>query len=407
MVNAEKAVIGCLMLDIDGFEKINLTHDMFFDSDLGRVFLELKHFYDRDEKPDVSLIQANLKDIIGLTELLVECMESVTMSVNIDQYTEIVERDYKARQLISIINFRPDEKNIDRQIEETIHKLELLEENKSDSAETIGELADRFKGERFVANRKQGLKTGIGELDKIVCGMDDGDVILVAARPAVGKTAFGMQIALEVSKSLNTSFISLEMTKEQLYDRIISNVSGIDFSRIRRACNTIGEEGRLFDEGNEELKGRKLTIVDDIDTVDDMYRHLKKHKSRLAVIDYAQLIKSDGKYGNNRYAEVGQISHGIKKMAKRLKIPIILLTQLNRAKDETSEPSMSEIRESGDFEQDASVIILLWNKTADRRTKGVKVDKNRSGDTGKIEMDFDGKLMRFREFRKVDETPFG
>ena len=237
--------------------------------------------------------------------------------------------------------------------------------------------------------------------------MDKGDVVLVAARPAVGKTAFATQIALNTSKTHCTALISLEMTNEQLYDRIIASESGIELNRIRRACNTNSTEWDIFESANESLGKKKLVLVDDITTVSEMYMFLKRKGAEIAVIDYAQLIKPESRYKGNRYAEVGDISHGIKQMAKKLNIPIVLLTQLNRVADETKEPTMAEIRESGDFEQDASVIILLWNKTEDKKEKGVKVDKNRNGETGKITLNFDGRVMKFTEFAKVEETPFG
>ena len=406
MTNAEKAVIGCLIMDAEVIDHINLKPEMFRDADLGLLFGEIKKLTEDGKAVDPTVLKSRL-NIVDMDNLLVECVESMTVSTDIGQYAEIVANDYKARQLMSVISIKPDGKNIDNQIALMERQLQILSEGRNDTSETIGEIANRFKGERFTPNRKQGIKTGIDELDRIVQGMDDGDLILIAARPSVGKTAFSTQIALHTSKTVNTALISLEMSKEQLYDRIIAKESGIELNRIRRALNCTGEERDLFDEANTELQSQKLRIVDNINTVGQIYSFLKRHKIELAIIDYAQLIQPEGRYKGNRYAEVGEISHGLKTIAKRLNIPIIILSQLNRVADALKEPTMSEVRESGDFEQDASVIILLWNKTEDRVKKGLKVDKNRNGEVGKMELFFDGKLQRFSEFTEQEDNPFG
>ena len=409
MISAEKSVIGCLLTDLESIEKVYtvLRPEMFWDSDLARAYSEIKKIYDADKELDITILTSNMSDIVGIDGLLIECLDSMTTSTDILSYAEIVVKEYKARQLGNILNISPNAKDIDNQIEQLQRDLDNLNTAKEDHSVTAKELTDMFRDKRFKDDREQGVTTGIRELDKIVQGMDKGDVVLVAARPGVGKTAFATQIALNTSKTLCTALISLEMTNEQLYDRIIASESGIELNRIRRACNTNSTEWDIFNSANDALGEKKLILVDDINTVSEMYMFLKRKGAEIAVIDYAQLITPEGKYKGNRYAEVGEISHGIKQMAKKLNIPIVLLTQLNRAKDETSEPAMTEIRESGDFEQDASVIILLWNKTEDKREKGVKVDKNRNGETGKITLNFDGKTMRFGDFMKVQETPFG
>lgn len=409
MVSAEKSVIGCLLTDLESIEKVYtiIRPDMFRDSDLARAYSEIKKIYDADKELDLTILTSNMSDIVGIDGLLVECLESMTTSTDILSYAEIVIKEYKARQLSNILNVSPSAKDIDNQIEKLMADLESLNTAKEDNSVTAKELVAQFKDKRFKDNREQGIPTGIHDLDKIVCGMDKGDLILVAARPGVGKTAFATQIALNTSKTYCTALISLEMTNEQLYDRIIAKESGIELNRIRRACNATSQEWDIFQSANESFGEKKMVLVDDLTTVSEMYMFLKRKQAEIAVIDYAQLITPEGKYKGNRYAEVGEISHALKKMAKKLNIPIVLLTQLNRVKNELSEPTMAEIRESGDFEQDASVIILLWNKTEDKTQKGIKVDKNRNGETGQIELQFDGKVMRFGDFKKVQATPFG
>ena len=411
MINTEKSLIGSLLLDTESIEKIYtmVTSEMFVDRDLGRIYGEIKTSYDEDKPIDIILLSNKLSDIRGITELLVECLEGTATSLYIVDYATMIRNDYRARYLTEVLKkVSPNGQNVNQVLSDLQTKLDTLSADTKDTSKTLKELSDEFKGKRFVEDRKQGIKTGIHSLDKIIQGMDNGDLILIAARPAVGKTAFATQIALNTSKTHCTALISLEMTNEQLYDRIMANMSGIELNRIRRSYNIPEQEYRMFENANEASAEQNLILSDDLTTVSEMYVFLKRHKCELAVIDYAQLIRpEDGRYKGNRYAEVGEISHRLKQMAKKLDIPIVLLTQLNRVKVETSEPTMAEIRESGDFEQDASVIILLWNKTEDRTQKGVQVDKNRNGETGKIELYFDGKVMQFREFKEVGDTPFG
>ena len=409
MVSAERSVIGCLLTDLESIEKVYtiLKPEMFWDGDLARAYAVIKKTYDEGKQIDLTILTESLKDIVGLDGLLVECLESMTTSTEISSYAEIVIKEYKARQLGNILNISPNAKDVESQIEKLQSDLESLNSAKDDHSVSARQLCEMFKGQRFIENRDQGVPTGIHDLDKIVCGLDKGDVILIAARPGVGKTAIGMQIALNSAKTRSTAFISLEMTLEQLYDRMMANESGIELNRIRRACGTNSTEWDIFQGANDSLGDKNLILVDDINTVPEMYMFLKRKHAKLAIIDYAQLIKAESRYKGNRYAEVGEISHSIKQMAKKLNIPVVVLAQLNRVKDETSEPNMTEIRESGDFEQDASVIILMWNKTEDKTEKGVKVEKNRNGETGKIKLHFDGKTQRFGEFKKIQETPFG
>ncbi len=185
-------------------------------------------------------------------------------------------------------------------------------------------------------------------------------------------------------------------------------------TRIRRAVKFLGDEEKRFKKANDALAGRSnIVISTGAKTVSEIRAESRHMGFDVIVIDYLQLIRSDTFYRGNRVAEVGAISKAIKALAMELQIPIILLSQLNRASEgrETREPSMSELRESGDIEQDASVIILLWNMSEDDRSKkGCKIEKNRQGETGKMELRFDGDQMRFRDAGEwqepAEECPF-
>lgn len=410
----EKAIIGCLMMDINEIEKVylNLTEEKFADPYMGRIYHEIRKAYDNGQGIDINTLVFALGDIPNVQPLIAECIESVSTSVGIERYAKLIIKDYKARTLGRILNFNPTAENVESQISDLMNKLEILEMDRQDTSKNAADLVKEYQPLRGVDTREQGIELGFRGIDEKIGGLDGGDICIIGARPAVGKTAFSVQVMMELAKKgKKVELISLEMTNEQIYDRIISYESGLELNRVRRALRFTDTEQTKIDKANKTLESLKdvLVFVDDIDNVTEMEISLKRHKPDVAIVDYVQLIKPESNYRGNRYAEVGAISHAMKKMAKKLKIPIILLCQLNRSFDETKEPSMTELRESGDLEQDASVICLLWNETEDKVTKGVKIDKSRSGKTGKISLVFEGSKMRFSEsgsFTDAEEKPF-
>ena len=420
-MNAEKAVIGCLLIDINSIEKVylNLTEEKFSDPYLGRIYHEIKKSYDNNLGADINTLIFQLGDLPEeiIQPLLVECAESVSTSIKIEQYASIVQKNYKARMLGRILNVNANGEDIDKTIEDLQNQLEILASDKVETQKDAKQLVNEYASQRGIPTRSQGINIGFKKIDDLIGGIDDGDIAIIGARPAVGKTAFLLEIMrYMVSQGKKTELFSLEMTNEQIYDRLVCRESGIDLTRVRRALKFNDSEQVRFETANEKLRqtADKMIFHDDVYTVSEMSLEIKKNMPDVVLIDYAQLIKSESNYKGNRFAEVGDVSRSLKKLAKRMKIPIFLLCQLNRVKDETKEPSMTELRESGDFEQDASVIILMWNKTEDKTEKGVKVDKNRSGKTGNTTLYFDGSKMIFSEDGNFDthfedakeDTPF-
>ena len=214
-------------------------------------------------------------------------------------------------------------------------------------------------------------------------------------------------------------FYNLEMSDKQVYERLLSNQSGIQLNRIRRAVRFLGDEKERFEKANQELKEIDILISSGTKTVSEIRNESRHQELDCIVIDYLQLVRSDVKY-QSRASEVGAISKAIKSLAMELNIPIIALSQLNRTSEmrDNKEPTMGELREAGDIEQDASIIILLWNlDTNDKTKKALKVDKNRQGELGKIVYRFQGNEMHFEEteeeakaaadgFQRAVTTPF-
>ena len=263
---------------------------------------------------------------------------------------------------------------------------------------------------------------GFEKLDRAIGGFDGGDTTIIAARPGVGKSAFTLQVIRNFGRSgIRTGYFNLEMSTKQVYERAIASASGIDLSRIRLGINFLNNERELFSKGNEQLeKETNVYIISGMQTIHSIRQLQKKHGFQVIVVDYLQLIKTESKRNGNRATEVGEISRGLKAIATDFDIPVIALSQLNRVSEmnKDKEPTMSELRESGDLEQDASTIIMMWNPNRDdSHEKMIKVEKSRNGTDDRVRLYFDGKHMTFSvndyqsdrndsEDSVLDEIPF-
>jgi replicative DNA helicase len=296
-----------------------------------------------------------------------------------------------------------DVKGVIRQLQEIVEDRESHEKRLSDLT--------GFKDQYFCDKSTNGVKFGIHGLDDMTGYLEGGDVIVIGARPSVGKSAFVIQVTNNMAKEgKKIAFYNLEMTEKQIYERYVSHISGIELTRLRRAIAYTDNEQELFDRANETIAKNysNLTVITGSKSISEIRAECINKDYDIIIIDYLQLIIPDSSYRGNRFAEVGKISRDLKNLATELKIPIVALSQLNRVSEstETKEPTMGELRESGNVEQDASIIILMWNLNEERTLKGIKVDKNRQGKTGKIELKFDGSRMKFIEEEWEDSTDY-
>lgn len=399
----EAAIIGSILYDNSTIKDCwNITPDMFSDPVLGKVFEVAKKDIDDGKGVDLPVLASRIDEYPEdyVNEKLFECVRSDYNTVNIKRYARALEEQSKDKELHNYLAATTVTIRNAEEVAEHLHKIS--EFRNRGTRKKADSLVKENKGRCFSPDRSQGISLGYPNIDGILHNIDGGDLCIIAARPAVGKSALSTEIALNMAKAGHKVILfNLEMTNDQIYDRMISHESGIKLQMIRRSTKISDREYDLFEKGNESLEKLDLYVVDDLFKVSDMIPEMDGMD--VAVIDYAQLIKPESRYAGNRYAEMGEVSHSIKQTAKKLNIPIILLCQLNRAKNEFTEPSMSELRETGDFEQDANQIIMLWNKDDDRKRKGVKVEKNRQGKTGTTELMFNGDIMTFTE---TDEDPF-
>lgn len=403
----ERGVVGSLLTDIDCISKVynRLKPEMFLNPLLRQAYEEIVKAYDMGER--ISIVDLSQKmesesfnrDII--VQELKHCFDGIYCSVQLGRYAEVMISDYKARCLkAALLKITPSSNIVEQQIGELMHELEALKENETTKIHTLGHIVNEVSEKYFKDIDRQAILTGFQKLDDITGGLEGGDVIVIGARPAVGKSAFISQISLfKVKQGLRVGFFNLEMSDKQVYERLLSSESGIGLTRIRRAKSFIGNEKERFESANKSLSDAELYIRSGSVSVSEIRNECRHLGLNCIIIDYIQLLKPDARY-QSRASEVGAISKAIKALAMELNIPILALSQLNRVSEmrENKEPTMGELREAGDIEQDASIIILMWNTdTEDKTRKGLKVDKNRQGELGKIVYRFNGDEMRFEE----------
>lgn len=406
---AEQNVIGALLMNPSCIEEIYsmLSSNMFSNELYGRIYLEFQKGYDNRYDVNVAVIVQKMGDAHFPEHLVIdeikECSVNTVTSANVKSYAMVIVKDFKAYQLKNMINsiqIIPDD--IDNQIGRIITDLEALQEGKHMASKTLSDIVKENKGKYFVDNEAEKTYIGFPKLDDLLGGLEGGDMIVIGARPGVGKSALVTQITTNLSnQGKRVGFYNLEMKEKQVYERFIVSQSGIGLTRLRRAKKFLGDEKERFDNANEVLEKKdNIVITTGSKTVSEIRSEIRHMGYDIIIIDYLQLLKSDKEYRGNRYAEVGAISKAIKALAMELNIPIIALSQLNRASEmrDTKEPTMAELREAGDIEQDASVIILMWNLSQeDRSKKGCKIEKQRQGQTGKAVLNFNGDLMKFEE----------
>lgn len=427
---AEENIIGSLLLDKACMDEIYsvLSADMFTSELLGRIYLEFQRGYDNRYDVNPAVIVQKLSSDQFPEYLIIEeiknCTVNTTTSATVKSYAEVIVNEHKARQfnnLLGAIKVSPSD--IDNQIGKLITDLEALQDGKSVTSKTLPEIVRENRDKYFVDNEAEKTYIGLSKLDDLLGGLEGGDVIVIGARPGVGKSALVTQITTNLAnQGKKVGFYNLEMKEKQVYERFVVSHSGIGLTRLRRAKKFLGDEKERFDKANEILEKKdNIVITTGSKSVSEIRFESRHMDYDVIIIDYLQLLKSDKEYRGNRYAEVGAISKAIKALAMELNIPIIALSQLNRVSEtrDTKEPTMAELREAGDIEQDASVIILMWNLSQDDKSKkGCKVEKQRQGQTGSIVLNFNGDLMKFeetgesvkeaREWRTIsdDDCPF-
>ena len=433
-IEAEQSLIGGLLLDNSAWDRIAdiVSPADFYRDDHRRIFLHIRKLVETGRPADVvtvfeSIENANEADQTGGLGYLGEIANATPSAANIRRYAEIVHERAVLRKLVTVGDeiagsaLNPSGRDVKTLLDQAEQKVFEIAESGNRTSQgfmaitpLLGDVVERIE---VLYNRENpseitGTATGFYKLDEMTSGLQPGDMIVVAGRPSMGKTAFALNIAEHVGMELRkpVAIFSLEMSGPQLAMRFLSSAGRLDQTKIRT--------GRLSDEDWEKMsvalgKLHEAPIhIDEtgaINASDLRARARRLHRQcgqlGLIVIDYLQLMTST-KDNENRATEISEISRSIKALAKELQVPVIALSQLSRKVEERNDkrPLMSDLRESGAIEQDADIIMMMYrdeyyNKdTKDPGVAEVIITKHRNGPTGNVRLTFLGEYTRFENF---------
>lgn len=426
-VEAERAVIGAMMLNADAIMVCSelLTSDEFYQQQYGIIFDALVEMYKDGVGADLVTLQNKLREKEVTPELysveyLGELLASVPTSANVKFYAEIVHEKAVLRRLIRVSEQVTKDCYMDSQpLEDILEDTEksvfdVIQQRGGSEFEPIRDVVLRTLDSIEKAAKQKGnitgLETGFRDLDAKTAGLQKSDLILIAARPAMGKTAFVLNIAEYVALHSNSTIalFSLEMSKEQLVKRMLAMNSMVDSQKIRTGDLEDDDWDKLV--GSVRKIGNSNLVIDDTSgiTASELRSKCRKLKIEqgldLVIIDYLQLMTGAGKRkSDSRQQEISDISRSLKVMARELNVPVIALSQLSRAVESRPDkrPMLSDLRESGAIEQDADIVMFIYRDeyyNPDSEKKGVAeviVAKQRSVPTGPVELAWLSQYTKF------------
>lgn len=417
--DVEKNILGCMLVFDENHRYIKKLEEEDFVIAIHRTIFKLIQELDKEEKPiEILSVKEKAKSknlnekeifnyLINITSNLITSSTFEFYLKKLKNYSvrrKIVKKSRELMQSMYEFNSEEEAEEIKKNAINTITDIKIDDiDTSSDDMNEV--MTESFKDiENKYANRNDNkYKTGFFELDKVTDGLHEQEFTIIAARPGLGKTSIALNIAENISKKgVITYFCSLEMSKKQLGNRLISSRTNIDSHRIRSGWLE-SEDFQKIVIAMDELSKLKLLIDTQSKTVQDIeikaYELKEKQNIGLIIIDYLQLLKSKNKF-NIREQEVAEISRKLKLLSRDLNIPVIALCQLNRESLKRTRPTNADLRESGSLEQDADNIIFIYADDEEREKKVVEteiiVSKQRNGPTGTIKLKYDKKTMTFR-----------
>lgn len=434
-IEAEQSVIGSMILDKDAIATVTeiITGDDFYRNDHREIFEAIIDIYDQSRPVDIVTLIDRLKqrdtlDAVGGVEYITYVATGVPTTANVKYYAQIVEEKSLLRKLISSANeimnmgyeAADEVSNIMDSAEKHIFDLMQKKESKGVHPirevliETINKIEESYKNKGKIS----GVATGFSDLDRKTSGFQPSDLIIFAARPAMGKTSFALNIAQHAALHVKVpvAIFSLEMSKEQLVNRMLCSEALVDSQKVKT--------GMLDDDDWQKIArsvgplSEAQIYIDDTAGISIMEirakcRRLKMKKNiGLVVIDYLQLMQGRGKV-ENRQQEISDISRSLKILAKEINVPIIALSQLSRSAEARTDhrPMLSDLRESGAIEQDADMVMFLYREdyykpdTDKKNIAEVIIAKNRNGSTGTVDLVWMGQYTKFGDLEKLVNIP--
>ncbi|MFA7244518.1 MAG: replicative DNA helicase [Patescibacteria group bacterium] len=441
-VDAERSVLGAILIDKDAIIKVAdiVRPEDFYEFRHETIFSAMLELFDKRQPIDIITLSETLEAMeklkeIGGSSYLADIVNSTPSASNIVYYAQIVRDKAVLRRLIeSSGNINQLGYDEDADISDTLDKAEQL----------LFAVSQKFMKEKFTAVKDvlteafdridkihkdkdkgaiRGVPSGFRDLDNITAGFQNSDLLILAARPSMGKTSFALNLAehAAIEEKIPVGIFSLEMSKEQLVDRLLASQAGVDSWKLRT--------GNLSDEDFPKI-GYAMGVlseaplfIDDTPGANVMEIRAKarrlqmEHGLGLVIIDYLQLMEGKSHSGDsNRVQEISEISRSLKGLARELKVPVIALSQLSRAVEHRPDkrPQLSDLRESGSIEQDADIVMFLYREeyyepeTSKKGITEVLIKKHRNGPTGGMELFFQPEQMRFRDLeraRSADISP--
>lgn len=439
-LDAEMSVLSACLLMASAADKVceELTSEMFFSEANRKIFEAIFNLHENKKPIDMTTLTNELEKnntlaLIGGLDYLSEVVDSIVSAANLEFYINIVQEKYLRRRLIDvstdITTSAYEEATDTNEVVDNAEKLifSVTKERKAGEFKTISEVlrSTQSRLEYLAQNGSAitGLPTGFKELDLMTSGLHEHELIIIAARPAMGKTAFALNLAINAALSTPkaVAIFNLEMGAEQLAERMIGSVGGIDLKKIKTG-QLDDQDWQHVNEAMSEL-GETNIYIEDVSgiTVGDIRakcRRLANSEQGLAlvIIDYLQLIQGGARYAGNRQQEVSEISRSLKTMALELHIPVIALAQLSRGVElrEDKRPIMSDLRESGSIEQDADIVAFLYrddyynpdkyNLSSPTSVTEFIVGKHRSGNTGTVKLLFEKNFSNFLDYIETEES---
>ena len=430
---AEQAVLGSMLVDKDAVMAATefLKPEDFYRDDNKEIYAAMLDLYKLGKHIDTITLKEELKlrgtlEKVGDIQYIATLIDTVPTTSNVESYVKIVEEKSVIRKLIKAANDilklgYSQTEEVDTIVEQAEKKIyDIIESKNSKQYSSIREILvtafDEIEKKYQNKNKMSGIPSGFVDLDKKISGLNPSDLIIVAARPAMGKSAFVLNIANYVAMfdKVPVLIFSLEMSKEQMINRILASESEVDSMKLRNADLSTDDWLKLGD-----ASGRLSEIplyIDDTPGLSATELRAKCRKAKLEkgigliIIDYLQLMESKSK-NQSRQQEISEISRSLKILAKELKVPVIALSQLSRATESRTDhrPMLSDLRESGAIEQDADIIMFLHREdyydaeTEKKNIAEVIISKNRSGSTGTVELAWIGEYTKFANLYRGPE----
>lgn len=437
-IEAEQSVLGAMLLSKYALQKAveTLNNDSFFLEKHGKIFDTIKELSSSEVAIDITTLTSRLKDKnilneIGGVDYLSEILELTPTAANVDSYIKIVEDKSILRNLINeateiaTLGYT-NELSVSETLDKAESKILSVVKNRKSSEfkqmpEVLNEIQENL--EKLASNKGKisGIPSGFYDLDNLTDGFHENELIIIAARPAMGKTALALNMATNVALKSKKSVIifTLEMRAEQLVSRMISSLGQVEAKKIQNG-SLDSKDWQRVNEAMSQLADTNIYIDDSPGiTIGDIKAKARRVASSdenlgMILIDYLTLIGSMGRYSGNRQQEVSEISRALKMLALELKIPVVTLAQLSRTPElrENKRPVLSDLRESGSIEQDADIVAFIYrddyynesSKIDDNMSKTeIIIRKNRSGRIGTAELLFKKNTLSFMNYKNEEK----